>query len=307
MKFRELKHKLNSKFTLAVLCISLFTFLTIFIAIKNEFFYSSINYITDYLDYYITKYLNGNVSDLLIDGKILLYIENDLSNIFSSLYIYVVSFGSIIFKVYSFIIPFVIFYKINSSLHSEVYNKFSIPKITRVGLKKYANNTIIVNGIYSGLLLFIPRLLYLLILFLFFPIGISSTHYIAYSSFITQPFLYVGYGYNPYILILIDLIMTFIYGMILSYISTVIVSFIKNKPLSYVIYLFSLGVLSILPMIFKEAPFVFYDSLFNYFDQTRITTAKANVFVPLIILLPFSLICYIIAKIVFKRGIEKNI
>lgn len=307
MKFRELKNKLMNKFTLMVLFVSLFTYLVIYIIIKNEFFYSSINYITDYLDYYITKYLNGNAYDLLIDGKILLYIENDLANIFSSLYIYVVSFGSVIFKIYSFIIPFVIFYIINSSIHCEVYNKFSIPKITRIGIKKYINNTIVVNGIYSGLLLFVPRLIYLLILFVFFPIGISSTHYIAYSSFITQAFLYVGYSYNPFLLILIDLIMSFVYGVILSYISTLIVSLIKNKSLSYAIYLFFLGVLSVLPMTFKEAPFIFYDSLFNYFDQVKKTTTTANVFIPLIILLLFLIISYIITKIVFKKRIEKNI
>lgn len=307
MKFRELKHKLNNKFTLTVLCASLLTFLTIFFVIKSEFFYSSINYITNYLDYYIAKYLNGNASDLLVDGKILLYIESDLSNIFSSLYIYVVSFGSIIFKIYSFIIPFVIFYKINSFIHSEIYNKFSISKITRIGMKKYINNTIVVNGIYSGLLLLIPRLIYLLILFIFFPIGISSTHYIDYSSFITPSFLYVGYSFNPFVLILIDLIMAFIYGVILSYISTIIVSFIKNKSLSYIIYLFSLGILSILPMLFKKAPFIFYNSLFNYIDQSKITPTTANIFIPIIILLLLSLLCYILAKIIFKKGVEKNL
>lgn len=307
MKFRDLRHKFNNKFTIIVLCISLIIFLSIFVTIKNEFYYSSINYINYYLDYYIANYLKGNVFDLIVDGRLLLYIENDLANIFSSLYIYVVSFGSNIFNFFSFISPFIIFYKVSSWLHDELYDKASIPKITRVGLKKYINSSIIVNGIYFGLILFIPRFLYLLILSLFFPIGISSTHYISYSSFISQAFLYVGYNCNPFILILVDLLMSFLYGAVITFISTIIVSFIKNKPLSYLIFMFVLGILSLLPTFLRKTPFIFYISLFNYYNYSNETITKANISIPIIILFIFSILCYFVSKIILRKKVQKNI
>lgn len=306
MKKREIKQKFCSKFTLLLLVLSFLVFLIAFILIKNEFYYFSINYLTNYLNYYISKYLNGFVNDLIVDGKVLLYVENDLINIYSALYIYIVSFNTIIFKIFTFIFPILVFYNSNSVIYSELYHKFSIPKITRIGINTYINNTLIVNAIYYGLLTIIPRIIYFLLLSIFFPLGISFTHYIAYSSFISPSFPYIGYISNPYVLILLDLIMAFIYGMIIYFISVLIISLTKNKPLSYLIFLFSISVLSLVPILFKQPPFIFYNSLFNYFSHIEITT-HINFLIPHIILFIFLIILYLINKIILKKKVEENI
>ena len=307
MNFKELKYKINNKFFKYLIIISLIFLILIFVSFKNEFFFTTINYMTNYIDYYITKYLNGNIKDLIVDNKVLIYIESDVANIFSSLYIYVVTFGSKLFKIYTLVMPLLIFHWISSSLHDELYNNFMIPKIVRIGISKYIKNTIFVNSVCSGLIYFIPRLIYLLILFIFFPVGVSNIHFITDSSFITQPFLYVAYNASPVILIIIDLIISFIYGMILSFISIIVTSLIKNKSLSYLIYIFVLGTLSIVPLFFSQTPFIFYNSLFNYFDQLSTMNKTFNVYCPLLIIIIFSLICFIMTLTIFIKKVEKNI
>ena len=90
---RLIKAKLKEKSSKYIIFSIFLIFILSFLSIKNEFFYNVINYFDYYLSYYISKYLNGNINNLIIDGKILIYIENDVQNIMSSLYLYVLSFG----------------------------------------------------------------------------------------------------------------------------------------------------------------------------------------------------------------------
>ena len=111
---RLIKAKLKEKSSKYIIFSIILIFILSFLSIKNEFYY--------YLSYYISKYLNGNINNLIIDGKILIYIENDVQNIMSSLYLYVLSFGQSPFKIYSFLVPLLVFFNVNSNMYEDIYN-----------------------------------------------------------------------------------------------------------------------------------------------------------------------------------------
>lgn len=307
MKIKELKNILNSKFTIMIIVLSVSIFLLVYLSIKNEYFYNLANYVTTYLDYYIFKYLLGNANSLIVDNAPLIYVEGDLANLYSSLYIYVVTFGSILFKVFSYILPILIFYKISTRLYDEIYKKFSISKIVRIGTKKYIRNTIFVNGVYAGLILTIPRILYFILLSIFFPVGFSGTHFINSASFITQPYLYIGYSYNPYIMILVDLLITFIYGFVISLISIIVVSLIRKKTLSYLIFIFSLAFFSIIPIFLKQAPLISYSSIYNYFEQAMYFTKNINIYNPIIIISSLCIALLIATRFIFSHKLKDSL
>ena len=307
MILRELKNKLKSKEFKILFFSSLLIYLLLYLIIKNEFFYNAIQYNLKYINYYIDKYLSGNISDIIFNNSIYMYIESDVQNIFSSLYLYVISFNNNIFLLFTIAISIIIFHLISSKFHCDIFKKFSIPKITRIGVKKYIRNEIITNSVYSGLLLLLPRLCYLLILSLFFPNGVSSTHFIESVSFMSEKFLYFGYNCSPFLMIILDLIMVFIYGMILSLISMLIVSCIKNRSLSYLMYIFLLIVLCFVPWYFYEAPLFCYSSIYHYFGFFYEEATQFNVLEPVIIIFIAYLIVRLITRIILNKKVVDNI
>ena len=120
-----MKNIFKDKFNLKVILVSFIIFILIFLSIKNELFYNATNYIYNYVNYYIDKYLGGN-SKLLInelDNSVLLHIESDTANIISAVFIYVGSFSNILFKLFVVIAPIIIFYKVSRELYCEIYDK----------------------------------------------------------------------------------------------------------------------------------------------------------------------------------------
>ena len=304
---RELKQELKDKSTIFVFLGIFLMYLVTFIIIKNEFYFNVINYMPTYLQYYVSEYLIGNVNDLINNNAIYLYIENDLQNIMSAFFIYVATFGVNFCYILSIIVPFIIFAKINRTLFSEINNKYSICKITRIGKKKYYRNLILKNGLISGLILIIPRLIYLLILMLFFPIGVSRTHVLDnyLLSFMTPAYSYVGYSYSPYLMIGLDFIVAFIYGFSIASLAIIIISTIKNKPLTYLIFIFALGILSVLPELINHVPYIYYNSIYYYCNS--MDGIDFNLYTSLINITIFNTIISFLAKLVYKKGVEKNI
>ncbi len=302
---REIKNELKNKIIIKILSFSAIIFVISFILMKTEFFYHVVNYFPSYLRYYISEYLLGNVSDLIVNNDIMLYIEPGIQNIMSSLYLYVASYGTILCQTLIFSFPIVIFCYIARNLYSEINNNFSICKITRIGLKKYFRNTILKNGIISGLLFTIPRLCYFLLLSLFFPNGISSEHIISEALYLSPDFLYVSYNVNPYLMVFLDLVMAFIYAFSISCLSIIIISTIKNKPLTYLVFIFTFAAISIVPYIaFNVVPYIYYGSLFLY---AAFNLLKFNLYIPLIITIFVCLIFYFLAKACYKKAVLKNI
>lgn len=307
MIIRILKYKLKSKEFKTLCFFSLAIYLCLFLVIKNEFYYNAIQYNVSYLNYYINRYLNGNINDIIFNNSIYMYVESDVQNIFSSLYLYVASLNNNIFITFMILITIMVFHHSISNFHCDIFNKFSITKITRIGRRKYIKNEIISNFIYSGLLFFIPRLSYFMILSCFFPVGISSNHFLTSVSFISEKFFYLGYSCSPVIIIILDLIMTFMYGSTLSLISILISICVKNRGLSYMIYIFIMITLSFVPWYFYKAPFLFYSSIFQYFSFFYESAKELNVYEPIVIIFVFNFILCIITKVILRKKVDDNI
>lgn len=301
---RNLKQRLKSKEFKILFFLSLSVYMVLYFLIKNEFFYNAVQYNLTYINYYINKYLSGNVSDIIFNDSIYMFVESDVKNIFSSLYIYVISFNNILFVLFSISLSIMIHHIILSKFHCDIFKKFSIPKITRIGVRKYVKNEIVTNCIYFGLILMLPRLCYFLILSFVFPVGISTSHFISSMSVISDNFFYLGYDCSPYLMIILDLIISFLYGVILSLISMTVVACSKNKALSYLIYIFILIFLSFTPWYFNEAPIMYYSSIYQYFSFFY---ENSNVFKPLIIISIFSLLVGCISNVIVKKKVVDSI
>lgn len=301
MNKRLFINRIKNKQTLFLILGTFFLFILIFCLIKNDFFYNAIQYFNYYLDYYVSKYLNGNINDLIINNKYLFYIESDVQNIFSSLYLYVASFGNILFKIYMFLIPILIFYKVNKLMYDEIYNKYCLSQITRSSKKKYINKTMIIELSHSILIMLIPKILYFGILCIFFPIGISYNHAIVDALFISEPFLYNGYVINPIILILIDILMTIFSAMIISLISIFITCFFTNKSLSYLMFVTTTLIISLSMYLVGIVPFIYYTSIYSYFSMGL----SSSIWQTFILVLVQFLLWLAVAKITLKRKIEK--
>ena len=298
-----LKNKIMNKKFLILIIVSIIALITAYLSIKNEFFYHAKEYITRYFDYYIGKYLGGNANNLIIDNSVFLYIENDLINIYSCFYVYCITHSNIIYIIFMIIMPLLIFYLINSSLFDEIHNKFCVSIINRIGIKKYTNLTILYNGFVSGTLVIMPKIIFFIILLIFFPHGLSTMHFVNELSTFSQAYLYVGYPLHPVVLIILDIIFGFIYGVIVSFVSNIIIAKFDNRSLSYIVFIITFSLMSLLFIILNQTPFILFYSLFSYFDYKDILPTLSYVFEAFI----FSFLIFIILLIINKIYLKKKI
>ena len=307
MILRNIINKLKNKKFKIIIIFSFLVYLLLYFLIKNEFFYNATQYTTTYLNYYIKTYLSNVANALILDNGIIMYIESDVQNIFSSLFLYAVSFNNKIYTIFSIIMTLYIFYYISSIFYNDVFDNGAISKVFRIGEKKYLNETIITNSIYCGLLFLIPKILYFILLSVFFPNGVSYVHFLGDTSFLSEKFLYVAYNCSPMIMICFDFAITFLYGIIVSLISLIIVSLIKNKSLSYIAFIFFISFISILQIILNLSPLIFYNSIYNYFNFYNTISLELNVYEPLIISVILSFALYLITKYTLRYRIRMRI
>ncbi len=300
---RLIKAKLKEKSSKYIIFSIFLIFILSFLSIKNEFFYNVINYFDYYLSYYISKYLNGNINNLIIDGKILIYIENDVQNIMSSLYLYVLSFGQSPFKIYSFLVPLLVFFNVNSNMYEDIYNNCCSTKILRMGINNYNKKTIMSEVIYNSLIITLPRILYLIILCIFFYNGISYNHVIVNASYVNEAFLYIAYVYNPLLLIALDFLVSFAYVSILTLISIFVTCFFKNKSICTLVFITTIMGYSLIMYVLSITPLIFYNSIFSYFSLGFCN----NLIEPIIMVITQLLIWYIITSLTLKRKIGKTL
>lgn len=300
---RLIKAKLKEKSSKYIIFSIFLIFILSFLSIKNEFFYNVINYFDYYLSYYISKYLNGNINNLIIDGKILIYIENDVQNIMTSLYLYVLSFGQSPFKIYSFLVPLLVFFNVNSNMYEDIYNNCCSTKILRMGINNYNKKTIMSEVIYNSLIITLPRILYLIILCIFFYNGISYNHVIVNASYVNEAFLYIAYVYNPLLLIALDFLVSFAYVSILTLISIFVTCFFKNKSICTLVFITTIMGYSLIMYVLSITPLIFYNSIFSYFSLGFCN----NLIEPIIMVITQLLIWYIITSLTLKRKIGKTL
>ncbi len=304
MKLRLIKTKLSNKSTLIYILFALIIYNLIFISIKSELFYRGINYMTNYLDYYTNNYLNGNINNLIFNNTPYLFIESDVVNIYSAVFIYVACFSSAIFTFFMFISPMLLFLMILKNIYSDIYNKNMVNHINRIGKNKFINNMLFVYALYMGLLIIIPKILFFLELSIFFPNSVSSVHFIAEASFLSSAFLYTSYNIQPYLLILIDLCVSFIFGISLAFISIIVSSLFRNKAMSYTFIILFFAISSIFSI---KAPFLYLHSIFNFVSYYINDANLFNLYEPLLVGLIYLLVTFVLAKIILKRKIERNI
>ena len=301
MLIRKIKTDLKSKNFIIIITIMFLILIISFLQFKNYFFYSTFKYFPDsYLYQYVEEYLEGNIHDLIVNNAFLIYLDPSLVNIQSALYLYAIVLGTHLCSFAYYILPFIIFSKIAKNLYSEIYNKYSISNIIRIGKRKYFNQTIIKNGIISGLIFVIPKLLFLLLLLIFFPTG-SSSYMLDIPLGLGEFFKYNQS--NPYLMLIADFVISFLYGFFISSLSIIIISLLNNKPLSYIVFIFSILLISIIPTLFGKVALIFYYSIYAcaFYSQ------NFNMSSTILTMLSLTVIITIISRVIYKRKVEDNI
>lgn len=236
--FKSLKQNILDKKNILFTISSLLLYIFSYLSLKIKYFYEIINYIPTYINYYIKTYLNSDINLLISNNKIWFFVENDVQNIFSSIYLYFATQQNIFYTLIMIFTPILIFNFINSRFFDEFHSNFYKHITFRFGKCKYIISKITSYSITGGLLAIVPKLIYFLILSVFFTNGYSLTHYINNASFVQEQFLFFQNGFNPAQLLILDFVITFLYGVIISLLSMIITLISERKLLSYLIFFF---------------------------------------------------------------------
>lgn len=304
MIYRKLKFKLKSKFALIFISLLLISFMIIFLSFKDELFYNGTQYMGNYFDYYVKNYLNGNYNNLYLYGFPKIYVEGNIKYAFSSIFIYGTTFMSSIYPYILIISLIFIFHKITRIYYDDIYNNASMSKIGRIGIKRYIQNNLLSDSIFFGLLMVIPKLIYLIILAIFLPNGLSLTHMITNMSIFNEMETLNIFNNNIFFLIGIDLLISFIFGMFIYYLSLLIVLIVKNKTLSYFTFIGAIIVLVECFTLLKITPIIWYGSIFLCF---KYTINNFNIFMFPLIIGCISLVMYFICNVLYKNSVRNNI
>lgn len=299
--YQLLKNKLLTKKSILFLIISLLILFIIFFINKNEILYGISNYINNnYLKYYIDSYLNGNASNLIINNNVIMYVENDVMKVLSAPYIYLFTQCSNIFKIYTIVFPLFLFYVIIDNLYDEIHNGFLRLKILKLGQGKYISSLIITTLIFGGFLASIPKIVYYLILNIFYNPGFSHSHFLVNGIF-NEIFLDMYKNYDSILLSLIDIFNSFLYGMIISLIAILSIFLMKKKVNTYLFLIFiffiQISICSVFINITK-IPMMF--SFYSIYDLIGVRTVFPSyisiIFSPIIIFLVLLILCILIVK-----------
>ena len=292
-----LKDKLLTKKTFLFLIVSLGVLFIIFFINKNEILYGVNNYTNNhYLKYYIDYYLNGNASNLIIDNDVIMYMENDIMKLLSAPFIYLITECSSIFEIYTIIFPLFLFYVIGNNLFDEVHNGFLRLKILKLGQKRYTSSLIVTTLIYGGLLAVIPKLLYYLLLNIFYSPGFSHTHYLKFSL-LNSVAESIYTHYDAIILCCMDLLISFLFGMIIAII-VILATFLMKKKVNTFLFLIIVFLSQIVLANIIGIPMIFnYFSIYDFIGNQTVFPSYLNIiFNPIILFILLLIICIIIVK-----------
>lgn len=267
---KELKRIFYSKKSIFSIISITFLYFIVYSLMKNNYYYEVINYIPKYLNYYIENYLEGNISSLIYNGQLWFFVENSVSGIFSSIFIYFASFQSVIFDILIFVTPILLFYLIFDNLYYEIHTGFFKNIIIKIGKKKYLINKFLSLITFGGLFMVLPKLIYYLFLNLAF-INKTTNHYINNSNFIMEKYLFIKQNYSPNDLLLSDLGLSFIYGIIITIIAIIVIILCNKSIYCYVSFILVIICNAVLSIVFSNIsiPIIFLYSIcecidFNY-------------------------------------------
>lgn len=289
---------LDSKY-IVFLFASLILYILSFLSMKNQYFFEIVNYIPTYINKYADKFLGSDISQLISNNKIWIYVENDVEKIFSSIYLFFTTQQSIFYTIIMILVPIAIFYFINKHFYDELHSKFFKNITYRIGTKKYIFTKITTMSLYGGSIALLPKLLYFGILSIFYVDGYSLTHFLSNSSFVQEQYMFFQTNFNPMQFLILDLLMTFGFGILVSLISMIVVVCSERKILSYLLFIFIIAMQCILSIIllssfniFVMTPIIYMFSAVQYlfFDPTvasasSIITQYGVLFILLLIIL----------------------
>lgn len=306
MLLNSLKQLFSDRKTKIYIMVITVIFFLIYYMLRTRYFYEIINYFDDYIRYYTENYLDGNIGNLIESNMLSLFIENDVMNIISAPFIYCVSHQSFIFNILLVIMPLIIFYLIHSKLYDEVHNGFIINKISRIGYSTYEKTILISNIIYGGLLAVLPKIIFYIFLSFFLGNGFSNVHFINNLNFIDNLSLSLLISNNQLLLVFVDLLMTFLYGLLISLISIIVIFLSKKNINSYASFILAfcgstliIAFITNIVAIFPIQPLFSYYSLYSILILTNCSLSSV-----IISLLGINIILFIFAFFVIRKKIR---
>lgn len=304
--FNYLKQLFLEKKTIIYLLIITLMFFLMYYMMRTNYFYEIINYVDDYIRYYTDNYLNGNIGNLIESDVLSIFVENDVMNIISAPFVYCVLHQSLIFNILLVIIPLIIFYLIQSNLYDEVHNGFMINKILRIGYVTYEKTILISNIIYGGLLMVLPKVIFYIFLSFFLSNGFSNVHFINNLNFIDNLSLSLLINNNQLELVCFDLFITFLYGILVSLISIIVIFLSKKSINSYSSFILSFcGSTLIIAFITNIVDWFPIQPLFNYYSLYSILVLTDCSLTSIIVsLLGINVCLFVVAFLIIRKKIR---
>ncbi len=131
-----IKRYFNKYFFLAV-GIIFFIFLCGFFLLKDQYYYEVIDRLYNFPLEFAHQYYQDDISKLVLGNYFMAYKAPYLVDIFSSTYLYFITFSTSFFQALFFLIPILIFALIHRIIGSDFYDRFYQIAVYRVGKAKY--------------------------------------------------------------------------------------------------------------------------------------------------------------------------
>ncbi len=233
---QTIKKYFDRSFLLLVILIFIF-FLLNFLSIKKGYYYAATDKLIDVPYDQLYTYFQGDGSRMFVDKMMLMYHPYNYDTIFSTIPLYFATFSTTVFRVFTFILPVLIFFLVYRSIGSEILSGFYQSILLKIGKFRYMMGSMIGCGLLGGLVCIVPKLLYFCMLRLFFVGGYSPDMLITNGNVVYETFLVSKYSLGPLELFLVDLGMSFLYGIFLALLALAIIILLRNRYTACIAYI----------------------------------------------------------------------
>jgi len=275
-----IKRYFNKHFLL-ILGIILFFFLLGFYLLKEQYYYEVVDRFYNYPLEFVRDYYQDDISKLIMGKYFMVYKAPYLIDIFSSIYLYFITFSTIAFKILLFLLPVFIFFLVHRIFGCDFYDQFYQAAIYRIGRVKYMIGHFLGAGLLGGLLCILPKMIYYFVLRYFFVGGYSLQFYIDKSNWIPEPYLFSAFEMSPDAMLFIDLGISFLYGVVLAFLSIAIILIVRGKYVSYIAYILVVLVECVFTSVFYGYNQILIHS-YSYLDFVAYQPQSGSVLLPML-------------------------
>ncbi len=299
--------KMFTRFTFIVMGVTIIIYLLTFIVFKTDLYIESTEYINDYLNYYIFEYLEGNIS-LLSNGVFYdMYIEADMQNLISAEYVYKLSHFTIPFLFLMLLTPFIVYQLTFNAFHSEVHEKASINFITIVGRTKFYFSKVVSTLLSIMTVVVVPRVVYLLLVIVFFNVGFSELHNLEGSILSYQVIDFYELNNLHFASMLLDILTLVFYTFSIFLISLLSIITAKSKRVGLLYFGLFLFIWYFLYETFTygiDLKYIYWPDVINQFSfyrfaETLPTTVSLSVYV-------YQLLCILLLSGILLSTLNKR-